>query len=211
MAFLIGRTYAKSGAKDKAFEWLNRAVDVEFANIPLVETDADLSVLRGDPRYQIFVTRLRASITPCKARPEYRALDFFIGEWEQQNRAGQVVGTSSVKLTLEGCVIEETSVNPQSSYTGRAFHYFDPTLGKWRQTYVATKADFSLWTGDFKDGEIRYTGEISHANGSKTLGRNIFTRIDANRVRQLFEISTDSGKTWTTNWDGFYVRKYPAN
>ena len=34
---------------------------------------------------------------PCKARPEYRQFDFWVGEWDVQNPQGQTAGTNRKK------------------------------------------------------------------------------------------------------------------
>jgi hypothetical protein len=37
-----------------------------------------------------------------------------------------------------------------------------------------------------------------------------FFRLGPDRVRQLSEVSTDGGKTWTTNYDLIYTRRKSA-
>lgn len=143
------------------------------------------------------------------ARPEFRAFDFWIGEWEQKNGQGRVVGSTSVKAILDGCAMFEVTTNPGGgSYVGQAFHYFDSALGKWQQTYIDTTAFSAHWTGEAKDGEIRYTAERPGPGGANTLLRSLFIKRDADRVEQIFEQSVDGGKTWTRPYgDVFYVRK----
>lgn len=60
--------------------------------------------------------------------------------------------------------------------------------------------------GEYKDGAMRYTSASINANGQKTLGRMTFFNL-GDKVRQLWETSTDDGKTWTVAFDGTYVRK----
>jgi tetratricopeptide (TPR) repeat protein len=204
--FMMARAYARIGDRDNAFEALRRAISHGFGNLELFHNDPDLASLRGDARFTEAAAKLMAAVKPCASRPEYAAFDFWVGEWEQQNRDGAVVGSTTVKRILENCVLHELTVNPKG-YVAQAFHYFDPSLGKWRQTYADTRAGFSHWVGESRTGEMRYQGEISSAAGANTLGRSLFTRIDENRIRQVFEVSSDGGKTWTVSWDGFYVRK----
>jgi hypothetical protein len=50
--------------------------------------------------------------------------------------------------------------------------------------------------------------QISRKDPTKTiLNRITWTPIDANHVRQFWEISRDGGKTWASNFDGLYTRK----
>ena len=47
-------------------------------------------------------------------------------------------------------------------------------------------------------------------NGARVLGRMTFTSLEGQKVRQLAEQSLDEGKTWTTQFDGTYIRKSGA-
>jgi dienelactone hydrolase len=48
------------GDRDKAFEWLDRAVEIGFADYGLLKSDPDLSNLRGDPRFAKVLERVGA-------------------------------------------------------------------------------------------------------------------------------------------------------
>ncbi len=50
--FRIGRAYARLKDREKAFEWLGRAMESGFPNYTLFSTDPDITTLKGDPRYQ---------------------------------------------------------------------------------------------------------------------------------------------------------------
>ena len=50
--FRIGRAYARLKDRDKAFEWLDRALESGFPNYTLFSTDPDVATLKDDPRYQ---------------------------------------------------------------------------------------------------------------------------------------------------------------
>lgn len=50
--------YALAGSKDKALEFLGRALDAGFQDRQLMTTDTDLESLRGDPRFEALVKRL---------------------------------------------------------------------------------------------------------------------------------------------------------
>jgi hypothetical protein len=53
------------------------------------------------------------------------------------------------------------------------------------------------------------TGETVDTAGAVTNQRITWSRIDGDpdRVRQHWEASTDGGATWTTAFDGVYVRR----
>lgn len=61
--------------------------------------------------------------------------------------------------------------------------------------------------GDYKDNQMRLEGVTTGGDGKQQLERLTFTKISADRVRQLWEQSTDGGKTWKVAFDGMYIRK----
>ena len=49
--FRVGRAWARLGERERAFEWLDRAMESGFPNFQLFSTDRDVSKLSDDPRY----------------------------------------------------------------------------------------------------------------------------------------------------------------
>ncbi|MGH9364381.1 MAG: TPR end-of-group domain-containing protein, partial [Thermoanaerobaculia bacterium] len=45
-------SYARLEQKDKAFDWLFKALDAGFESWGMLKNDDDLDALRGDPRYR---------------------------------------------------------------------------------------------------------------------------------------------------------------
>lgn len=143
---------------------------------------------------------------PCKARPEYRQFDFWVGEWDVQNPQGQTVGSSSVQLILGDCVVFENWTGARGG-EGKSFNLYNAAAGKWQQTWVDNSGNRLEFAGEYKDDQLRFTGETSGPNGRKTLERLTFTKLPGERVRQFWEQSADGGKTWTVAFDGTYIRK----
>ena len=198
-------SYARSGDKEKAFEWLNRALNAGFPQAARVNTDADLAALRDDARFEE-VKKLAVRIaTPCLALPEYKQFDFWVGEWDVMNQ-GRIVGTNSVQRIVDGCIILENWAATQGG-TGKSFNYYDANTGKWHQDWVGSGGGVVHLSGVYKDGAMRYEGVTVASNGGKTLERLTFFNLGPDRVRQFWEQSRDDGKTWTVAFDGMYVRK----
>jgi hypothetical protein len=59
---------------------------------------------------------------------------------------------------------------------------------------------------EFKDGGVRFQGEISKPDGTSYLDRTTLTPLTGDRVRQVIEISRDGGKTWQVTFDAEYRR-----
>jgi hypothetical protein len=144
--------------------------------------------------------------SPCKSRPEYRQFDFWVGEWDVRNPQGQQAGTNSVQLILGDCVVFENWTGARGGH-GKSFNVYNAAKGKWQQTWVDNSGGVLELFGEYKDNQMRLTGERKGTDGSVTLQRLTFTKLADGGVRQLWDQSTDGGKTWTVAFDGTYVRK----
>lgn len=143
---------------------------------------------------------------PCRTRPEYRQFDFWVGEWDVRNPQGQAAGTNSVQLILGDCVVFENWAGARGGQ-GKSFNVYNAAKGLWQQTWVDNSGNVLELTGEYRDNQMRFTGETKGPDGRVTLERLTFTRISAERVRQFWEQSADGGKTWTVVFDGTYIRK----
>lgn len=139
--------------------------------------------------------------------PEHRQFDFWIGDWDVQ-MGGQLAGTNTIQLILDGCVLQENWTGSKGG-TGKSFNLYDSAKGKWQQTWVDNVGNLLELYGEFKDGVMRLTGE-NVRNGKKTLQRLSFFPLEKDRVRQLWEQSQDDGKNWSVAFDGLYIRKGSA-
>ncbi|HVG17588.1 MAG TPA: hypothetical protein VNI02_00940 [Blastocatellia bacterium] len=147
-----------------------------------------------------------ATARPCRDSEAYRQLDFWVGEWEVQGPKGKTAGSSSVQLILGDCVVFENWTGA-GGYTGKSFNLYDAATRKWKQFWVDDRGGTLEFTGEFKDGAMRYTGESTAQDGKPVMDRLTFFPLAEGRVRQLWEQSPDKGKTWNTVFDGTYIRK----
>ncbi len=127
-------SYARMNDKEKAFEWLNKALNAGFPQVALLKTDPDLASLRDDARFAEVLALGERLTKPCMFSPEHQQFDFWVGEWDVQ-LGGQQVGTNSVQRILDGCVIFENWQSGQGN-TGKSFNFYDPNTSRWQQTYV---------------------------------------------------------------------------
>lgn len=143
---------------------------------------------------------------PCLKSPQYRQLDFWVGEWTVTTRQGRHAGNSSVRLILDKCVVFENWTGDRG-LTGKSFNIYDRKTGKWEQLWVSSAGNLTKYAGNFKDGAMRYTADDTDAQGKPLLLRLTFFPVSADEVRQLGESSADGGKTWKTQYDLYYHRK----
>jgi hypothetical protein len=203
-AFAVARAYARLQNKAKVYEVLEATVPMGGIQASQIDAEADFKDLRNDPKFIEVEKKVDLAANPCNGKPEFRQFDFWIGEWAPKNAQGVTVGTSSIQLILNNCVIFENWNTPISS--GKSFSSYDTTDGKWHQTWVDDKGTLAYYVGGLVDGKMVLDNERV-VNGKKTIGRMTFSKLENGDVRQHGESSTDDGKTWTTTFDFTYVRK----
>ena len=150
-----------------------------------------------------------AQAPPCSSEA-HRAFDFWVGDWNVQ-AGGQLVGRNSIRQVLNGCVLHEHYVTP-SGYEGESVNIYDASRGVWHQSWVDNAGALLLLEGGAEDGRMVMQGETRDAQGNGTLNRISWSMVGDNpdAVRQHWELSTDGGGTWTTAFDGLYMRQAPV-
>jgi hypothetical protein len=155
------------------------------------------------------VTRADANARPCAYRPEARQFDFWVGDWDVE-MGGATVGASRIEKILNDCVILENWTGA-NGYAGKSFNVYDPEKKRWQQTWVDVTGRITEFYGALRGGNLHYSSESTttgpDGKGQHVLGRMTFFNLGSDRVRQLWEQSTDEGKTWTVAFDGLYTRK----
>jgi hypothetical protein len=199
----LARVNARLGNRDEVYAVLEKTLTLGGISAESLNDEKDFASIKSEPKFVEMVKKLDAAANPCRARPEFRQFDFWIGEWAPQNPQGLTVGTSSIQLILKDCIIFENWNTPVSS--GKSFNLFDTRDGKWHQTWVDARGGMTHYVGGLVDGKMVLTSETV-SNGTKTIGRMTFSKLPDGNVRQHGENSTDDGKTWTTTFDFKYVR-----
>jgi len=203
-ALALARVYARLNEKEKAFQILEKSTTMGGISPDALTAEKDFSAWRDDSQFKDLVKKSDLAVNPCKAKPEFRQFDFWIGEWDAKNTQGITVGSSSIQLILNQCIIFENWSTPVSS--GKSFNVFNTSDNKWHQTWVDDKGTFAHYIGEFKDGKMILVAENT-VGGAKTLLKMTFSKLPNGDVRQFGENSTDDGKTWTTAFDFTYTRK----
>ncbi len=144
----------------------------------------------------------------CKT-PMHRQFDFWIGEWTVTDSARKVVmGRNSVTLEDSGCTIHEHWVAAGSvPNTGQSLNAYDLVTGKWGQDWIGSGGDVLHLRGGLRDGAMVLEQEGPNPGGSGVLHQRVtWTPKPDGRVRQLWETSTDGGRTWSVSFDGWYAK-----
>lgn len=201
----LARAYARLGDKESAFKILEKSTTLGGIAPDALTGEKDFAAFAGEQRFKDLVKKSDLTVNPCKASEEFRQFDFWIGEWNAKNAQGITVGSSSIQLILNQCVIFENWSTPVSS--GKSFNIYNAKDKKWHQTWVDDKGLLTHYVGEFKDGKMILIAENIDALGKKSLAKMTFSKLPNGDVRQLGENSSDEGKTWTQSFDFTYTRK----
>ncbi len=141
---------------------------------------------------------------PCESA-EYRAFDFWLGEWDVFTPDGKLAGSNKIERRYNGCVVHERYTTPRP-YAGESLNAYDSSRKMWHQTWMDNSGTVLLL-----DGGIQGKSMVLQGNGVDNEGKAIRHRITwtpqtDGTVRQHWE-STNAKGQWSTAFDGKYVRR----
>jgi tetratricopeptide (TPR) repeat protein len=201
----IAGAYARLNQKEKALDWLFKAVSNRLPLYIAIVDNTDFATVGDDTRFKEIVALHDKARRPCMYSPPARRFDFWVGEWDVFTTQGQKVGTSLVQQISEGCAVLE-NWRSAGGLSGKSINFYDPNTQKWYQYWMGSNGMPVRYAGTYTDGAMRYETEPSVTGGARMLQRLTFFNLDANTVRQLAEQSRDDGKTWIVTYDFKYVR-----
>jgi len=207
--FSLGAIYAQKGEKEKAFEHLQKAVDVGYNKPEQFDADMSLAMLRNDPRFAKLREQAEHNLKPCASTPENRQFDFWLGDWNVVTTQGAVpAGSSRIELILGDCVVQENWQSDGNPYSGKSYNTYNAALKRWEQYWVDNSGGNIFFYGGLKNGVMDYwTDEIPQPGGPALKRHLQFFKLGPDKVRQFSQGSTDGGKTWKPEYDFTYLRK----
>jgi hypothetical protein len=153
------------------------------------------------------VPGIAQQLPPCSS-PEYRQFDFWKGTWDVVNPKGDTVGRSRIEQIEGGCAILE-NYSTARGYSGKSINTFNSETQQWQQFWVDNRGGVLEFVGTLAGNELRYTGESKGQSG-RLRHKLTFFHVSRDRVRQLWEQSSDEGRTWVIAFDGMYYRRKSA-
>ena len=148
---------------------------------------------------------------PCSG-PEYRTLDFWVGDWsaEWTNPDG-TKGTGTNKITRNehgSCVITERYHSNDGTLDGFSVSTYRPALKQWRQTWVDAQGGyFDLVGGPVTDSDHRFYFENKRITEAQPFQRMIFQDVKPDSFTWRWQRRAKAEDTWTDSWVINYRRK----
>ena len=193
----LARARSASGDTDGALEALKSGSGTGQLVYQSVMASPELAALHGDARFTALVEPLK----PCTA-PEHRHFDFWLGDWDVSSPASPGgVSRNRISRINDGCTVLE-QYTTQAGYAGTSLNFYDPTRKVWHQTWIDNQGGALFIEG----GLVGNAMVLSTTDSKETIQRITWTPLPDGRVRQHWESTTDSGKTWTTQFDGYYSK-----
>lgn len=145
--------------------------------------------------------------TAVCVKPEYRQFDFWAGQWDVfATGSHYLVGHSLVEKLYNGCVLRE-NWSGRGGSTGGSLNLYDATSGRWRQTWADSTGGLTEYSGQLVGRDMRFIATQTDLRTRALLVRRMtFSPLPDGSVRQLIEVSRDSGASWTVDSDLTYRR-----
>jgi len=134
----------------------------------------------------------------------HHQFDFWLGEWEVLDPAGLVVGHNRIESVSAGFALLE-HWSDLAGGSGKSLNAYDAIRGGWHQTWVGSGGEVIQFDGGFAEGRMCMEGTRTTAKGLVRDRMTWSPRRDGT-VRQLWELSSDEGKSWQILFDGIYRR-----
>ncbi len=140
--------------------------------------------------------------------PEYRQLDFWVGEWDVYDALGKPTGTHRIEVVEGGCGLL-AHWDGAAGGTGTSLSFYDAADRKWHQAWIGSTGKALTLTGGPSDGGMIFEGDTAGGEGRRMRTRITWTRAERGELRQKVEMSTTGGQTWQLVSEAIYSRRAP--
>jgi hypothetical protein len=167
---------------------------------------AGLLALAGATSLTMAQTAPAPKLAPCSAA-EHRQFDFWIGQWEVFTPDGKKAGDNRIEAIESGCALLERW-SGRGGFTGTSLNSWDAGARRWRQHWVDNQGGLLRLSGQLEGQRMVLGAAEPHSDKPGVMVRERITWMPQadGSVRQLWERSEDEGVTWSTVFDGRYVR-----
>lgn len=211
VTFRLARVYAILKQSDQAFAELEKATKQGFATTKDgFALEPDLDNIRSLPRFGDIVKLAEASIcTTCNGQAEYRQFDFWVDEWDVRPFAtpNAIPTCPQHDRTRKRKLYDCWELLHKRLLYGQEFQYLRYLGKKWRRFWNNNFGQVIQYEGEYDEKEkaLKCRSVSRNSQGQKVLGKMTFYNLSPDKVRQLWESSTDDSKTWTGTFDGLYT------
>jgi hypothetical protein len=149
---------------------------------------------------------------PACSGPEYRALDFWVGEWDLTfTQANGSTGHAVNRITKDeygDCVISEQFEQADIAFVGVSHSSYDRLKKKWVQTWVDNQGGYITLAGGPVDGQ-NWTFELDTLEPrgpAQSQFRMIWEKVTADSLTWRWQTQQPDG-SWADAWAIDYKRR----
>ena len=135
--------------------------------------------------------------------PEYRALDYMVGDWRVVHTAtGEMMGQNHVEWVNLGCAVRESLVFPGRG-EGTSIYFYSPIDRRWHGNYHDSSGLFATFLGDVDNDRhvITSTVRFPQEPQREWRVRQSTFRAASGRPRQVGERWRDDKEAWEQIYD----------
>ncbi len=202
----LAKIYSLKNEKATALMWLEKAVDKGYNGFGEFKDEPHFANIRPTEKFQELQMVLEKRNYPCRFDENFRAFDFWIGEWDvYRTHTANLVGHSIIEDGSGGCSVIESWQSLVSTHEGKSINYYNSDKGYWEQFWQGSQNDRQhFFNGKFEDEAMRF--EYVNDDGKK--GTLTFFKLNDDTVRQYSELETEKGSgEFTVAYDLTYKRK----
>jgi hypothetical protein len=144
----------------------------------------------------------------CSSNSDSRQFDFWLGDWTVTYPGTPGASLSKVYLELDKCLLVESWAGGKS-HTGKNMFAYSSDDKSWHGMFADNEGRVHIFEGKVTPGSAEFTGPSVGVDGKAVLNRIRIVRINADKVEQTWEKSSDNGATWNVEFRGDYSRKQP--
>ena len=142
---------------------------------------------------------------------EYRALDFWVGDWIAEWELDGEKGTGTNRVTRDeygACVITERFRFDDGSFNGFSISTYRPGPGHWRQTWVDDQGGyFDFFGGPVSGSDYSFVFEDRRVTEKQPFRRMIFQDVKPDSFTWRWQRRDKASEPWTDRWVINYRRK----
>ncbi len=146
--------------------------------------------------------------TNCACCTEFhKQFDFWVGEWNVFDTAGNLVGENSIAKLENNCLVSE-HWRGVKGVTGRSYNYFDLADSTWNQVWVDNTGTNLVLKGAAATNSMTLKSKLTKGTRIDWYYNVIkWTRNPDGSVTQLWQILDKDNKLVMIAFEGIYRRK----
>ena len=122
----------------------------------------------------------------------------FLGVWDEfeLTESGPIlIGRLTTQLSTNNCVLTQSFMTPDSSFSYRSHGYVNPATSIWEETYVFSTGRYSKFQWIVDEDQL-YTLRVGGSRQTNSVYWLLYTDVKPNEYLVIQQESNDGGQTW---------------